>query len=324
MTTLFIGLGKMGDPMVRRYAAAHDLLLYDVDASATAALAEAVGGHPLEGLERLPAGIRTVILMLPNSRIVESVVAGLFGQLEPGALVIDMGSSEPASTQKLAGQAAAAGFAFVDAPVSGGVAKARSGELSIMVGGLSADRDRAMEHLTMFGTLITMVGPSGSGHAAKALNNLLSATNLAAAAEIFTVARSFGIEASVMLDVVNSSTGRSQATEVKYGKHVLNGTFDSGFSLDLMLKDVAIAQALGTGLSTPITDTTVGVLSEVRQVLGDARAADIAAQNTSPAAAVPFDHTEVVRYFEVVNHVELRSPVAESRHPFEQEGAAHV
>ena len=319
MTTLFIGLGKMGDPMVRRYAPAHEMLLYDVDAAASTALAADVGGQALPSLERLPSGIGTVILMLPNSRIVESVVAGLFAQLEPGALLIDMGSSEPASTQRLAGQAAEAGLAFVDAPVSGGVAKARIGELSIMVGGLPADRERALAHLAPLGTSITLVGPSGSGHAAKALNNLLSATNLAAAAEIFTVARSFGIDAAVMVDVVNSSTGRSQATEVKYAKHVLNGTFSSGFSLDLMLKDVAIAQALGTGLSTPITDTTVGVLAEVRRVLGDARATDAGLPD-----AVPLDHTEVARYFELVNHVELRSPKAESRPSFEPEGVTHV
>lgn len=301
MTTLFIGLGKMGDPMVRRYAPTHDMLLYDVDATVSAALAAAVGARALSGLERLPAGIRTVILMLPNSRIVESVAEGLFAQLESGALMIDMGSSEPSSTQRLAERAAAVGLAFVDAPVSGGVAKARLGELSIMVGGLPADRERAMEHLALLGTHITVVGPSGSGHAAKALNNLLSATNLAAAAEIFTVARSFGIDAEVMVDVVNSSTGRSHATEVKYAKHVLNGTFDSGFSLDLMLKDVGIAQALSAGLSTPITDMTVGVLAEVRRVLAGVAFSD----------AVPLDHTEVVRYFEVVNQVELRSEMKE-------------
>lgn len=305
MTTLFIGLGKMGGPMVRRYAPTRDVLLYDVDAASSGALAAAVGARVLAGLDVLPAGIRTVILMLPNSRIVESVVEGLFPQLGPGALVIDMGSSEPASTQRLAAQAAAAGIGFVDAPVSGGVAKATIGELSIMVGGLAADRERAMQHLAPLGTHITVVGPSGSGHAAKALNNLLSATNLAAAAEVFTVARTFGINAAVMLDVVNSSTGRSQATEVKYAKHVLNGTFDSGFSLDLMLKDVAIAQALGAGLSTPITDTTVGVLAQARRVLGE---------------VAPLDHTEVVRFIEVVNQVELRSEPTESQ----KEGATHV
>lgn len=314
MTTLFIGLGKMGDPMVRRYAPSQDLLLYDVDTAASVTLAADVGAQALEGLDTLPPGIRTVILMLPNSRIVESVVAGLLAQLEPGALVIDMGSSEPASTRNLAGQAAAVGVAFVDAPVSGGVAKARLGELSIMVGGHATDRDRAREHLEPLGTRITMVGPSGSGHAAKALNNLLSATNLAAAAEVFTVARTFGIDAAVMVDVVNASTGRSQSTEVKYPQHVLNGTFDSGFSLDLMLKDVAIAQALGAELSTPITDTTVGVLAQAHRVLGCARA----------MTAGPLDHTEVVRYVEVVNQVELRSPDVEPRHPSHTQGAQHV
>ena len=175
---------------------------------------------------------------------------GLFAQLEPGALLMDMGSSEPVSTQRLAGQATADGLAFVDAPVSGGVTKTRLGKLSIMVGGLAANRERAIEHLAPLGTRITVVGPSGSGHAAKAPNNLLSATNLAAAAAIVTVARSFGIDAMVMLDVVNSSTRRSQATAVKYPKHLLNGTFDCGFSLDLML-GVAITQYQSGPVTTP-------------------------------------------------------------------------
>ena len=175
---------------------------------------------------------------------------GLFAQLEPGALVIDRGSSEPASTQRLAGQATADGLAFVDAPVSGGVTKTRLGKLSIMVGGLAANRERAIEHLAPLGTRMIVVGPSGSGHAAKAPNNLLSATNLAAAAAIVTVARSFGIDATVMLDVVNSSTRRSQATAVKYPKHLLNGTFDCGFSLDLML-GAAITQYQSGPVTTP-------------------------------------------------------------------------
>lgn len=296
MSTLFIGLGKMGGPMVRRYAPTHATVLYDVNLDLAAALAEDLGTQVVESLVELPLDIDTVILMLPNSRIVESVVGGergLLARLPEGALVIDMGSSEPASTRALAEEATDGGIAYVDAPVSGGVAKAVIGELSIMVGGAPADAERATEHLAPFGAQIVAVGPAGAGHAAKALNNLLSATNLAAAAEIFTVAKNFGIEANVMVNVINASTGRSQASEVKYPKHVLTGTFDSGFSMDLMLKDLAIAHALSesAGLTTPITDKAFDALGEARRVLG----------------GTDLDHTEVARFYEIVNHVELRS-----------------
>jgi 3-hydroxyisobutyrate dehydrogenase len=296
MSTLFVGLGKMGEPMVRRYAPTHATVLYDVSRDSATALANDLGTQVIDSLDELPSTIDTVILMLPNSSIVESVLRGergLLAQLSTGSLVIDMGSSEPASTRALAEEAASAGIAYVDAPVSGGVAKAATGELSIMVGGAPTDVSRAREHLAPLGAKILAVGPAGAGHAAKALNNLLSATNLAAAAEILTVAKTFGIEADVMVDVINASTGRSQASEVKYPKQVLTGTFDSGFSMDLMLKDLAIAHALSRtgGLTTPITDKTVDTLVEARRLLG----------------GTGLDHTEVARYYEIINHVALRS-----------------
>ncbi|MGH3588991.1 MAG: NAD(P)-dependent oxidoreductase, partial [Pseudonocardia sp.] len=238
------------------------------------------------------------ILMLPSSRVVESVLVGeddregLLARLPRGTLVIDMGSSEPASTRHLAEAAAHLGVRYVDAPVSGGVAKARSGGLAIMVGGDPGSVSLARPHLASLGTSIVPVGPSGAGHAAKALNNLLSATNLAAAAEVLCVAQSAGIEPQVMVEVLNTSTGRSQATEVKYPQHILTGSFGSGFAMDLMLKDLAIAAGLSraAGLSTPITTSTVATLDEARAWLD----------------ADGLDHTEVARYYEGVNHSLLR------------------
>lgn len=301
-TTLFVGLGRMGEPMVRRYVDAHATVLYDVDQQTTHRLAEELGTTAMDGLDRLPADLDTVILMLPNSRIVESVLVGDGGLLErlaEGALVIDMGSSEPASTRQLAETAAGLGVRYVDAPVSGGTSKARTGELSIMVGGDPGSVALAEPHLTRMGTSIVLVGPSGAGHAAKALNNLLSATNIAAAAEVLCVAQKAGIEPAVMLDVLNSSTGRSQATEVKYPQHILTGTFASGFELDLMLKDLAIAANLtdGAGLSTPITSSTAATLDEARRWLDESG----------------LDHTEIARYYEGVNHALLRSTPATER-----------
>jgi 3-hydroxyisobutyrate dehydrogenase len=299
-TTLFVGLGRMGAPMVGRYVREHHhTLVFDVDPEATARVAAESGAVALEDLVTLPPGLGTVILMLPDSRVVESVLlgcegqTGLLDQLADETLVIDMGSSEPASTQRLAAVARARGIRYVDAPVSGGVAKAVTGELAIMVGGDHDAVEMAAPHLRPFGAHLVKVGPSGAGHAAKALNNLLSATNLAAAAEVLCVAQTAGIRPEVMVQVLNSSTGRSQATEVKYPRHILPGTFASGFELDLMLKDLAIADELREdhAVVTPITSSTVATLREARRWLD----------------APGLDHTEIVRYFEGVNHALLRS-----------------
>src|SRR5690606_1865567 len=145
------------------------------------------------------------------------------------------------STRALAKQAQDLGLGYLDTPVSGGVPKARTGELTIMVGGDAEVLASRHEVLETMGTTITHVGASGAGDAMKALNNLLSAIGLIGAAEVLSAAASFGIEPRVALDVLNSSTGRNQATEVKYGRYVLSRAFDSGFAMQLMVKDLRIA-----------------------------------------------------------------------------------
>lgn len=298
-TSLFIGLGNMGRPMAINYAdGGAGLYLYDTNAATAAEVAALVHGTALPDLDDIPSEIRTVILMLPNSRIVESVLQsprGLFKQLSPGSLIVDMSSSEPNSTAALAAEADSLGIDYVDAPVSGGVAKAVTGELAIMAGGDSAAVDRAMPHLASMGAAVTYVGPPGTGHAAKALNNLLAATNLAAAAEILTVAAKAGITPARMLTVVNGSTGRNQATEFKYPRHVLTGTFDSGFAMDLMLKDLKIARDIISGQSAeaPIVLTVQETAEKSRPLL----------EGTQP------DHTEFVRYFEKANGTPLRTGI---------------
>ncbi|MGY2064972.1 NAD(P)-dependent oxidoreductase [Blastococcus sp. SYSU DS0619] len=303
MSTLFVGLGRMGAPMVRRYAAVHDAVLHDADPAVATGLADELGLPAVQSLADLPVAVDTVILMLPSTAVVEAVLLtdGLLGRLPAGALVIDMGSSEPASTRRLAGMAAARGVGYVDAPVSGGVAKAVTGELSIMVGGEGEDVGRARPHLAPLGGSVLVVGPPGAGHAAKALNNLLSASNLAAAAEVLTVAAGFGIAPEAMVEVLNASTGRSQATEVKYPRHVLTGSYDSGFAMDLMIKDLGIARSLAAAqeASTPVTDAAYAAAVAAREALGGAG----------------LDHTEVARHYESVNRVSLRSGTGDRQAP---------
>jgi 3-hydroxyisobutyrate dehydrogenase len=302
--TLFVGLGKMGEPMVRRYAPTRSTLVYDASDATASRIAADLGVTQLSNLDELPDGVDTVILMLPNSTIVESVLLGanstegILAKLPSGALVIDMGSSRPASTRMLAERAQERGIDLVDAPVSGGVAKAAAGTLSIMLGGSATGIARAKAHVSPLGAHFLELGPAGTGHAAKALNNWLSAANLSAAAEILSIAVQNGIVPEAMIDTLNASTGRSQATEVKYPNHILSGSFDSGFDFDLMLKDLRIGSDLAGEQATfsPILEAVLGSVEDARAWFG---------RND-------LDHTEMARFYEEKNAVTFRQAASEA------------
>ena len=187
-----------------------------------------------------------VVLMLPSSDDVETVLldGGALAAMAPGTVVVDMGSSEPTRTRRLAADAGSAGVAFVDAPVSGGVRAAVAGTLTIMVGGPAAPVERVQPILAELGARVVHVGDAGAGHAVKALNNLMSASHLLVTSEAMRTAEAFGLDLGVVLDVVNTSSGRSGSTENKWPNFVIPGTFDSGFAFELMVKDMAIAVAL--------------------------------------------------------------------------------
>jgi 3-hydroxyisobutyrate dehydrogenase len=228
---------------------------------------------------------RIVILMLPDSDAVEAVLLtqGLLAALASGSLIIDMSSSVPQRTRVLAGHARDAGHAFVDAPVSGGVAGAEQGTLTAMVGGAANEVSRARPVLHALASRVIHSGEVGSGHAVKALNNLMSATHLLVTSEALVAARAFGIDLRLALEVVNGSSGRSGSTENKWPNYVLPGTYDSGFSLLLMLKDMRIALELehAAGVAAPLSESSVALWADAAQDLG-------------PAA----DHTEIVRWIE--------------------------
>ena len=198
------------------------------------------------------SGCGAVILMLPTSDAVEAVLLedGLLEALEPPAILIDMGSSEPLRTRALAERAAARGIEMLDAPVSGGVPGAVAGTLTIMVGGAAEAFEECRPMFEAMGGNVRHVGGAGAGHALKALNNLLSAVHLLASCEALAVAERFGLDPGVFVDVVNTSSGRSGSTDNKLPNYVIPGRFDSGFTMGLMVKDMAIAvsprRALGS------------------------------------------------------------------------------
>jgi len=284
-TVGFVGLGNMGTPMTRRLVeAGYRVLAFDVSPEARAR-AVAAGAEDAAGLEAV-AKADAVILMLPNSAIVESVVddRALADGLAAGSVIIDMSSSEPMRTRALAEKVGQRGISLVDAPVSGGVSGAESGKLTIMVGGSDADVARVRPLLEVLGTPVH-VGAVGSGHAIKALNNLLSATHLWATSEAMTAGERFGLDPDVMLAVFNGSSGRSGSTENKWPNFIRPGTYNSGFGLRLMLKDMKIAVQLAEQAGAP---TRLG--ADAVELW------DEAAEGLEPTA----DHTEVARWIDRV------------------------
>ena len=278
----FVGLGNMGMPIVTRLLeAGYAVVGFDVAAEQRAALA-ALGGQAAGALADAVDGVDALILMLPDSTIVASVMSdpGLRAALHPGLLVIDMGSSEPVKTRALAAELDALGVELVDAPVSGGVAGATNGKLTIMVGGAPRALKRVTPVLSNLGT-VHHAGPVGSGHAIKALNNLISATHLWITSEAMLAGQRFGLQPEAMLEIINGSSGRSGSSENKWPNFILTGSFDSGFGLRLMLKDMRTATNLASQLGVPVE-------------LGDAavRRWAEAAEALSPTA----DHTEVARW----------------------------
>ena len=279
----FIGLGMMGAPMVQCLAnAGFELYIDDADAARADTLAAQAGAQRLT--RDNAASLDVLITMLPNSAIVESVLfggaEGWASRLAKGAVVIDMSSSEPERSRKLGAALEERGLAYLDAPVSGGVKKAKEGTLAILVGGRAEVLTQCMPVLEAMGKSILHIGGAGSGHAAKALNNYVSAAGLAATVEALLVAQRFGIEPEAMTDVLNASSGRSNTSENKVKQFMLSGTFASGFALQLMNKDLKIAHALAQSVGYPMTlgDTVTAVWGE-------------AAQRSTPAT----DHTEMYR-----------------------------
>ena len=248
----FVGLGNMGTPMARRLVeAGYPVRGTDLSDEARERLT-VVGGTAVADAATAVTGADVVVLMLPDSSVVSAVLhnPGVASALSSGTVIVDMSSSEPMSTRALAEELAASGVRLVDAPVSGGVRGAENGGLTIMAGGADADIALVTDLLGVLGRVV-VAGPVGSGHAVKALNNLLSATHLWVTSEAMTAGQQFGLDPEVMLSVFNGSSGKSGSTENKWPNFILPGSYDSGFGLRLMLKDMRIAAGLADAVGAP-------------------------------------------------------------------------
>ncbi|MEO6380373.1 MAG: NAD(P)-dependent oxidoreductase [Caulobacteraceae bacterium] len=293
----FVGLGVMGGPMAGNLAAAgYTVVVYDIDAARAADLAS---GHPTMRVAASPralaeaAGI--VVTMLPTGKHVRDVLFGddgLVHGLKPGALVIDTSSSEPPRTRETAARLAEAGIAMVDAPVSGAEPGAKAGELVFMVGGDEAPVARAMPLLDVMGKKSVHLGPSGSGHAMKCINNLVTAITFMATGEGLIMGSKYGLDPAAMNEVMNESTSGSWITRNHIPQRIISRTFDDQFKFALLLKDVNIALGLSQELALP------SPLSTAAQALWQDVALSIA-----DGASV----SEMVRVQEIKAGVEIRS-----------------
>ncbi|MDQ1042386.1 NAD(P)-dependent oxidoreductase [Streptomyces sp. V4I2] len=278
----FVGLGNMGTPMsVRLVGAGYAVTGFDLSQDARAAVA-AAGARTAETAADAVRGADVVILMLPSSTVVEAVLGDptVADALAEGSTVVDMSSSDPLSTRRLAAGLGSRGVTLVDAPVSGGVKGAERGKLTIMVGGAEDDVERLSALLETMGT-VRRAGPVGAGHALKAINNLLSATHLLATAEGVLAGERFGLDPAVMVELINASSGRSGSTDNKFPNFVLPGTYDSGFGMKLMVKDMRIAVDLAQelGVASPLSGSAVEIWERAVEELPDTA-----------------DHTEIARW----------------------------
>lgn len=250
-----IGLGNMGLAMLGRLVG-HGALAFDLDPgkrAAAAALGATVAGSVAEAVAPV------VVLSLPDEAASGAVLAALLPRLPGGAVIVDTSTLSPVAARGFAQQAAAAGCAYLDAPVSGGAAGAAAGSLAMMVGGEAAALDRARPALDRLAARILHVGPSGSGQVAKLVNNLLVATHLVAAAEALRLGARAGVAPEALLPVINGASGRSAATEVNWPRWIASGTFDSGFTAGLMRKDARLALGLAKAVGAPLDATARAV-----------------------------------------------------------------
>jgi 3-hydroxyisobutyrate dehydrogenase len=270
-TVGFIGLGVMGRLMAANLeAAGFAIQSYDLNRKGNRKSARDAA-----------KGADALIAMLPDGDAVRDAVLEALPALKPGAVVIDMSSSDPAGTRALGQALAARRVAMVDAPVSGARFKAQDATLAIMAGGDKEAFAAVLPLLQKLGNQIFHVGPLGAGHAVKALNNYLGAAGTLAGFEALLIAQAFGLDPVPMLDAINASTGRNSTTARKIPQDVLTGAFASGFKLALMTKDVGIAAELAQGLKlqTPFLKETLKHWK--------------AAQKKLPRDA---DHTEIYKY----------------------------
>lgn len=238
----FIGLGNMGSRMSTRLVNAHHTVIgFDPGRGKAEGIVTS-----LEGSLRDVAVAPVVFLSLPDASVVAKVMRGsdgspgLLDSLTEGQTVVDFTTSSPALTRALSAEVASKGAVFLDAGVSGGAEGAENGNLTFMVGGDQRPLEDLRSVLEVLATTIVHMGPSGSGHATKILNNFLNAMNLSASAEVLVAAKAAGLDVSTVLEVINASSGANWATLKRFPRIIQGDYLEGGLSSHLMMKDISL------------------------------------------------------------------------------------
>lgn len=240
----FIGIGSIGTPMARRLrAAGHELVIMDSNRRAAEAFARE-GGTAVATPKDVGDAAEIVFYSLPTPAVVKEVTLGKGGVADGSKvrLIVDLSTTGPTVAAEVAALASKRGKQMLDAPVSGGVAGAEKGTVAVMFAGPRAAFEEVQPLLEVIGRVFYVGATVGQGHAMKLLNNILSATAVAATTEAVALGVKAGLDPKVMIDVLNASSGQNSATKDKYPRSVLNRTFNYGFRTDLMLKDIRLCQ----------------------------------------------------------------------------------
>lgn len=273
LTIGVVGLGRMGLGMAANAAARGFRTLGSDPSPERVALAQAKGVVALS-LADLFAASDVVIASLPTADVVATVVEapdGFLAKAPEGAVFVDTSTSEAGVSRRLAVLAVEKGLGFIDAPVSGGPAGAEAGTLTMMIGGEAGHLARVLPALEAISAKRLHVGGPGAGNVAKLVNNLLVGAHLLTVSEAVRLSEAAGVPAADVLAVVNAASGRSAVSEVNYPRWVLNGGFDSGFTMGLMRKDVRLAAALAAevGVDLPVSDLVARIWADSAALIAD-------------------------------------------------------
>ena len=259
----FIGIGNMGGPMAANLVAGgHDVGVFDLDAALVGGLV-AKGAKATASIADAAAGVDAVVTMLPAGKHVAQVYGGdggILGAAAPGALLIDCSTIDVETARSVSAEAAEAGFAMVDAPVSGGVGGASAGTLTFMVGGTEAAFARARPILSEMGKAVVHAGGPGNGQAAKICNNMILGISMIAVSEAFALGQKLGLDPARLFEISSQSSGQcwSMTSYCPVPGPVpaspANRDYQAGFTAAMMLKDLGLAQdaAESAGAATPL------------------------------------------------------------------------
>jgi len=255
MKAAFLGLGAIGQPMAAAIVrAGFPVAVWNRTAERARMLGEATGARVARSPAEAARGADVVITCLPTSPDVESLLGGEDGLLmgmREGSVLVDCTSGDPSTSRRIAARLAERGIGFLDAPVSGGVSGAEQGALTVMVGGDPGLLEHVRPVLKAFGKKIVHCGAIGAGDALKAVNNALLAVHIWSAAEGLATLVKAGVSPDIALDVINASSGRSNASMNLIPERVLTRAFPRTFRLALLDKDIGIAAQVAREQKVP-------------------------------------------------------------------------